>query len=399
MRSSAALWPYTRPMHWYFTSESVTEGHPDKVADRISDSVVDLVLGLDPEGRVACETLVTPEKVIVAGEIGSEADIDDASIEQVARDAIAAAGYDDTSASFSEKVPIEVLVGPQSSDIADGVGVSWEWRHGSRDPFDKVGAGDQGIMFGYASNETDELMPAPILYAHRLARRLADVRKTGTLPYLRPDGKTQVTMEYHNGRPIGVKRLLISAHHAPDISPKEMEQDLWDYVVEPVVKPQLRAGDVEFLVNPSGRFVSGGPEADTGLTGRKIIVDTYGGAAHHGGGCFSGKDATKVDRSGAYAARHAAKSIVAAGLADRCELQISYAIGRARPFSIRIEAFGTEHVPLDELEEAVLSHDFRPEAIMERFDLRRPIYTPTSAYGHFGRPEFPWEIVDGGSAV
>ncbi len=385
-------------MHWYFTSESVTEGHPDKVADRISDSVVDLVLGLDPRGRVACETLVTPDRVFVAGEIGTSADVDSTAIEAVARSAIAAAGYDDPSASFSDNVPIEVLIGPQSQDIAGGVAESWEWRHGSRDPLDKVGAGDQGIMFGYASNETDELMPAPILYAHRLARRLAEVRKTGKLAYLRPDGKTQVTMEYHDGRPIGVKRLLISAQHAPDVSLEEMEQDLWNLVVDPIVEPHLRAGDVEFLVNPSGRFVSGGPEADTGLTGRKIIVDTYGGAAHHGGGCFSGKDATKVDRSGAYAARHAAKAVVAAGLADRCELQISYAIGRARPFSIRIETFGTEHAPFEEIEKAVLRHDFRPEAIMERFDLRRPIYTPTSAYGHFGRPEFPWEELDGGSA-
>ncbi|NOY56121.1 MAG: methionine adenosyltransferase [Actinobacteria bacterium] len=378
---------------WFFTSESVTEGHPDKVADRISDSILDEVIRQDPAGRVACETLVTRGRVLVAGEIGSNAQID---VDRTTRGAIAASGYDNSAAVFSAQTcQIDNLIGVQSPDIAGGVDVSLEWRNGSTDPMDRLGAGDQGIMFGYAVKETPELMPAPIEYAHRLAERLAAVRKDGTLDYLGPDGKTQVTVEYEGRTPVAVHRVLISTQHKPGFSQERLKDELAEVVVGPALDPALIDGEFELLVNPSGRFEVGGPEADTGLTGRKIIVDTYGGAARHGGGCFSGKDPTKVDRSAAYAARHAAKNVVAAGLAEECEVQLSYAIGRARPFSIRVETFGTEHIDPVVLDELVRERfDFRPEAIIERFGLRRPIYTATSAYGHFGREGFPWEMTD-----
>ncbi|GBD85683.1 S-adenosylmethionine synthase [bacterium BMS3Abin02] len=378
---------------WFFTSESVTEGHPDKVADRISDAILDEVLRQDPVGRVACETLVTRGRVLVAGEIGSSARID---VDRTARGAIAASGYDDSAAEFSAQTcRIDNLIGVQSPDIAGGVDVSLEWRNGSTDPMDRLGAGDQGIMFGYAVDETPELMPAPIEYAHRLAERLAAVRKNGTLEYLGPDGKTQVTVEYEGRKPVAVHRVLISAQHKPGVSQERLKDELTEAVVRPALDGSLNTGEFELLVNPSGRFEVGGPEADTGLTGRKIIVDTYGGAARHGGGSFSGKDPTKVDRSAAYAARYAAKNVVAAGLAEECEVQLSYAIGRARPFSIRVETFGTERIDPVALDELVRERfDFRPEAIIERFGLRRPIYTATSAYGHFGREGFPWEATD-----
>jgi S-adenosylmethionine synthetase len=378
---------------WFFTSESVTEGHPDKIADRISDGILDAVLEKDPDGRVACETLVTRGKVLVAGEIGSTASID---VDEVARIAIASAGYDGASGGFSaDACEVVDLIGKQSPDIAGGVAESLEWRNGSRDPLDRLGAGDQGIMFGYAVRETPELMPAPIDYAHRLARRLATVRKDGTLGYLGPDGKTQVTVEYEDRTPTAVTRVLISTMHKPGVELDRLTADLTTWVIDPVVGSLMTADGLEILVNPSGKFEVGGPEADTGLTGRKIIVDTYGGSARHGGGCFSGKDPTKVDRSAAYAARHAAKNVVAAGLADECEVQLSYAIGRARPFSVRVETFGTERTDPIRIGEVVRDRfDFRPEAIIRRFDLRRPIYSTTSTYGHFGRVGFPWEATD-----
>ena len=376
---------------WFFTSESVTEGHPDKVADRISDGILDAVLAQDPYGRVACETLVTRGRVLVAGEIGSDATLD---VDGIARGAIAAVGYDHANGFSAATCSVEDLIGKQSPEIAGGVVDSLEARRGSTDPLDHLGAGDQGIMFGYAVRETPQLMPAPIDYAHKLARRLAFVRKEGILDYLGPDGKTQVTLEYEDRTPVAVRRILISSMHKPGIDQDRMRRDLTEAVITPVIEGLEHEG-VEILVNPSGGFEVGGPEADTGLTGRKIIVDTYGGTARHGGGSFSGKDPTKVDRSAAYAARHAAKNIVAAGLADECEVQLSYAIGRATPFSVRIETFDTEQIDPVRLNEiARETFDFRPEAIIRRLDLRRPIYTPTSAYGHFGRAEFPWEQTD-----
>lgn len=376
---------------WYFTSESVTEGHPDKIADRISDAVLDAVLTEDPLGRVACEVLLTNNIVIVAGEITTSATID---IEAAVRQAIRDIGYDDPTAFFSaETCAVEVIVKRQSPDIAGGVFESLEARKGSLDPMDLLGAGDQGIMFGYAVDETPERMPLSIQLAHRLAEQLAVVRKDGTLGYLGPDGKTQVTVRYEGTNPIGVHRVLISTQHAEEIDLATLDGDLRKYVLDAVLpEPQE---DIEFIVNPSGRFVVGGPVGDTGLTGRKVIVDTYGGAARHGGGCFSGKDPTKVDRSAAYAARHAARNLVAAGLASRCELQLSYAIGRAEPFSIHLETFGTETVPVSRLDALIAeSFDFRPLAIINRLGLQEPIYQQTSAYGHFGRPQFPWEAED-----
>lgn len=377
--------------HWYFTSESVTEGHPDKIADRISDAVLDAVLTEDPRGRVACEVLLTNNIVIVAGEITTSATID---IEAAVRQAIRDIGYDDPTAFFSAATcAVEVIVKRQSPDIAGGVFESLETRNGSLDPMDLLGAGDQGIMFGYAVDETPERMPLSIQLAHRLAERLAVVRKDGTLGYLGPDGKTQVTVHYEGTKPIGVHRVLISTQHAEEIDLATLDGDLRKYVLDAVIPDPQE--DIEFIVNPSGRFVVGGPVGDTGLTGRKVIVDTYGGAARHGGGCFSGKDPTKVDRSAAYAARHAARNVVAAGLASRCELQLSYAIGRAEPFSIHLETFGTETVPVSRLDALIAeSFDFRPLAIINRYGLQKPIYQQTSAYGHFGRPQFPWEAED-----
>ncbi|MGZ8756309.1 MAG: methionine adenosyltransferase [Acidimicrobiia bacterium] len=377
--------------NWYFTSESVTEGHPDKIADRISDGVLDAVLSQDPAGRVACEVLVTNDIVVVAGEITTSATID---IEAAVRQAIREIGYTDPTELFAaDTCIVKVIVKQQSPDIAGGVFESFETRNGSVDPLDGLGAGDQGIMFGYAVDETPERMPLSIQLAHRLAERLALVRKDGTLGYLGPDGKTQVTVQYEGTRPIGMHRVLISTQHAAAVDQATLYADLQKHVLDPVLPGPHDHFD--FIVNPSGRFVVGGPVGDTGLTGRKVIVDTYGGAARHGGGCFSGKDPTKVDRSAAYAARHAARNLVAAGLAARCELQLSYAIGRAEPFSIHLETFGTETVPVDRLEELIADHfDFRPLAIINRFALQQPIYQETSAYGHFGRPQFSWEAED-----
>ncbi len=382
--------PGVRPS--YFTSESVTEGHPDKVADRISDAVLDAVLERDPFGRVACEVLVTGGLVVIAGEISSEFSPD---LESVARRVIADVGYTDERLGFSaDGCRVQIEVQQQSPDIAGGVDRALEVRGGSDDQYDQLGAGDQGIMFGFASNETEDLMPMPIQLAHRMAERLAEVRRAGTLDYLRPDGKTQVSVEYLDDRPVRVSRLLISTQHSPDVSLQTMESDLWKHVVD-VIPADLIDGNTDLMVNPSGRFELGGPAADTGMTGRKIVVDTYGGFARHGGGAFSGKDPTKVDRSASYAARFAAKNIVAAGLADKIELQIAYAIGRAKPFSILVDTFGTGRIPNHELEHLIAeTFDFRPAAIIDHLGLRSAIYEPTSTYGHFGRPQFSWEQMD-----
>ncbi len=378
----------------FFTSESVTEGHPDKVADRISDSILDAILREDPMARVACETMVASAKVIVAGETTNSAGLTHDDLEEVVRAALREIGY--TNPPFrpdvdfhADTVPVEVLLNPQSKDIAAGV-----MKEGEGDPLSSLGAGDQGLMFGYAIRETDQLMPAPIQLAHRLAERLAEVRRNGVLGYLRPDGKTQVTVEYEGSRPVHVSRVLISAHHAPEASRDQMERDLWTEVVM-AIGAELIDDRTDLLVNPTGNFVIGGPLGDAGLTGRKIIVDTYGGYARHGGGAFSGKDPTKVDRSAAYYARYAAKNVVAAGLAERCEIQVAYAIGKAEPFSVDLETFGTEAIDRNELADLVEGYfDFRPAAILKQLDLRRPIYAATSAYGHFGRPDFPWESTD-----
>lgn len=380
------------PRRSYFSSESVTEGHPDKICDAVSDGILDAVLTQDPMARVACETLVTKGRVTIAGEITAIAEIDAVAI---ARGVIADIGYDGFDPDFAaDTVEIENLLHSQSPDIADGVSQSLEARKGSTDSYDELGAGDQGIMFGYACDETPSLMPLPIQLAHRLAERLAGVRKDGTLDYLRPDGKTQVSVAYDGHSPVGVQTLLISTHHAEGVRDEQIRSDLSDHVARPVVEKYGSYEGVELLVNPAGRFVVGGPTADTGLTGRKVIVDTYGGYARHGGGAFSGKDVTKVDRSAAYAARHAAKQVVAAGLATRCEVQLAYAIGQAAPFSVFVETFGTEQVDPVKLSNLLsVFFDFRPKAIIDRLNLRRPIYRPTSAYGHFGRDQFPWESV------
>ena len=385
----------------FFTSESVTEGHPDKVADRISDSILDAILELDPQARVACETMVASCKVILAGEIGYSPELAEdrylfqADLEKVVRAALADIGYTYRDVAFhADTVPIEVLLNRQSPDIAAGVSESLEARGGSVDPLDQTGAGDQGLMFGYANRETDELMPAPIQLAHRLAERLAEVRRAGVLEYLRPDGKTQVTVRYDGNVAVHVPRVLISSHHAAEVSTQQMKADLCTQVLEGIGH-ELIDEDTELIVNPSGRFEVGGPEGDAGLTGRKIIVDTYGGYARHGGGAFSGKDPTKVDRSAAYFARYVAKNVVAAGLADRCELQVAYAIGQARPFSVDLETFRTAQVDPQKLAALVEERfDFRPAAILETLGLRSPIYAQTAAYGHFGRPGFPWESTE-----
>ena len=383
----------------FFTSESVTEGHPDKVADRISDSILDAILREDPMARVACETMVASAKVIVAGETTNSAGLTHDDLEEVVRAALREIGY--TSPAFrpdvdfhADTVPVEVLLNPQSPDIAAGVSEALEVRTGSRDPLDRLGAGDQGLMFGYAVRETEELMPAPIQLAHRLAERLAEVRRNGVLGYLRPDGKTQVSVAYEGSRAVRVHRVLISAHHPEGVSLEQLSHDLRVEVLEGIGHEMIDQ-ETEFVVNPSGGFVVGGPEGDAGLTGRKIIVDTYGGYARHGGGAFSGKDPTKVDRSAAYYARYAAKNVVAAGLAERCEIQVAYAIGKAEPFSVDLETFGTEAIDHGKLANLVKNYfDYRPAAILKQLDLRRPIYAATSAYGHFGRPDFPWESTD-----
>jgi S-adenosylmethionine synthetase len=395
-----------------FTSESVTEGHPDKMADQISDSVLDAVLADDPEGRVACETLITTGLVVVAGEITTECYVD---IPSLVRHRIREIGYTRAKFGFdAETCGVVVAIDEQSPDIAQGVNASYEKQHGDSDPLDRVGAGDQGMMFGYASRETDELMPLPIMLAHRLARRLAEVRKADVLPYLRPDGKTQVTVRYEHDehgrqRPVEIERVLISTQHRDGLDVDTLlKPDLIEHVIEPILPKDLYdqrrlEHDRDFVYcNPTGKFVIGGPMGDSGLTGRKIIVDTYGGAAPHGGGAFSGKDPTKVDRSAAYAARWVAKNVVAAGLADRCQIQVAYAIGVAHPLSVLIDTFGTEAIPVPKIEELVREHfDLRPAAILRDLDLRRPIYAKTAAYGHFGREDgdFTWERIDRADAL
>src|SRR4051794_2106583 len=383
---------------WTFTSESVTEGHPDKMADQISDAVLDAILTEDPMGRVACETLLTTGLVVVAGEITTSAYIE---IPRLVRDVIVGIGYDRSSFGFDgQTCGVTVSLDAQSSDIAQGVDTAMEVRTGKsgEDILNGQGAGDQGMMFGYACDETADLMPLPIWLAHRLAQRLAQVRKAGVLPYLRPDGKTQVTFEYEDGRPVRLKTVLISTQHGPDIDLETLlKPDLRDHVIAPLVPAQFADDDYEILANPTGRFELGGPHADTRLTGRKIIVDTYGGAARHGGGAFSGKDPSKVDRSAAYASRWVAKHVVASGAASRCEIQVAYAIGVARPVSVMVEAFGTESVDPAKIEQAVKDvFDLRPAAIIRDLDLRRPIYQRTAAYGHFGHSdkEFTWEVTN-----
>ncbi len=382
-----------------FTSESVTEGHPDKIADQISDGVLDAVLRDDPLGRVACETLVNTGLVVVSGEITTQTYVD---IQDIARSTIEKIGYTDANFGFDYKTcAVLNTIDKQSPDIAQGVDAAFEQRSGSSDDdeLDVAGAGDQGMMFGYASNETPELMPVPIALAHRLAKRLSEVRKDGTLDYLRPDGKTQVSVRYVDGRPVAVEKLLISSQHAEGAESR-IRADLWENVVKQVLPEDLYdAGELErsFLVNPTGRFVIGGPMGDCGLTGRKIIVDTYGGMARHGGGAFSGKDPSKVDRSAAYAARYVAKNVVAAGLADRAEVQVAYAIGVARPVSVMVETFGTEKIGRARILELIGQHfDLRPGAFRDYLKLHRPIYQKTAAYGHFGRddPDFTWENTD-----
>jgi S-adenosylmethionine synthetase len=390
-----------------FSSESVTEGHPDKVADQISDSVLDAVLGDDVNARVACETLITTGLVVVAGEMTTETWVD---VRDIVRQRIAAIGYTRAKYGFdAETCGVIVAIDEQSPDIAQGVDESYEAQHGDTDPLDLIGAGDQGMMFGYATRETDELMPLPIMLAHRITKRLSDVRKAEVLPYLRPDGKAQVTIRYEvdehgRQRPVEVERILISTQHRDGLDPQSLiKPDLIDHVLRPILPHDLYdekrlEHDRDFVyVNPTGKFVIGGPMGDTGLTGRKIIVDTYGGAAPHGGGAFSGKDPTKVDRSAAYAARYVAKNVVAAGLADRCQLQVAYAIGVAHPMSVLVDCFGTEKVPLATIERVIEEHfDLRPGAILRDLDLRRPIYAKTAAYGHFGRDDkdFTWERTD-----
>jgi S-adenosylmethionine synthetase len=396
-----------------FTSESVTEGHPDKIADQISDAVLDAVLTDDPAGRVACETLITTGLVVVAGEITTETYVD---IPRLVRKTVADIGYTRAKYGFdAETCGVIVALDEQSPDIAQGVDESYEVQHGDDDPLDRVGAGDQGMMFGYASDETDELMPLPIMLAHRITKRLSEVRKADVLPYLRPDGKSQVTVRYEvdaHGiqRPVEIENVVISTQHRDGLDADTLiKPDLVEHVLHPILPRSLydeqRLEDKDFVfVNPTGKFVIGGPMGDAGLTGRKIIVDTYGGAAPHGGGAFSGKDPTKVDRSAAYAARYVAKNVVAAGLASRCQIQVAYAIGVAHPMSVLVETFGTEAegLTVERIEELVEEHfDLRPAAILRDLDLRRPIYRKTAAYGHFGREDkdFTWERTDRADAL
>jgi len=387
---------------YQITSESVTEGHPDKISDQISDAILDAILAQDPRGRVAVETLVATGLILIAGQVSTNSYVD---IPHVARSTVRDIGYTRAKYGFDfETCAVLTAIDEQSPDIALGVNRSLEVKMGEEveDEELSLGAGDQGMMYGYACNETPELMPFPIVLAHRLAFRLAEVRKKGILPYLRPDGKTQVTVDYVDDKPVRVDNIVISAQHHPDISLDTLREDIWREVIDPVVPRSYRDNGTQVLVNPTGRFVIGGPQGDTGLTGRKIIVDTYGGISKHGGGCFSGKDPTKVDRSGSYAARHVAKNVVAAGLADKCEFQLAYAIGVARPVSMNIDTKGTGKIPDNEILHLVKEvFDLRPGAIIKNLGLRRPIYKKTAVYGHFGRndPDFSWEKTDKASIL
>ncbi|NDI25203.1 MAG: methionine adenosyltransferase [Actinobacteria bacterium] len=386
-----------------FTSESVTEGHPDKIADQISDAILDSLLSQDSKSRVAVETLITTGQVHVAGEVTTNGYAD---VMNIVRDTVLEIGYDSSDKGFDgNSCGVSISIGQQSQDIAQGVNDAFESRvSSSSDPLDLQGAGDQGLMFGYASNDTPELMPLPISLAHKLAQQLTKVRKDGTLPYLRPDGKTQVTIEYQGDKPVALNTVVISSQHAPDVDlEKKLAPEVKKYVIDPIIKDlAMDTSSVRLLINPTGRFVIGGPMGDAGLTGRKIIVDTYGGMARHGGGAFSGKDPSKVDRSAAYAMRWVAKNVVAAGLADRCEVQVAYAIGKAQPVGLFVETFGTEKFDLSKISDAVKEvFDLRPAAIIRDLNLLRPIYGKTAAYGHFGRelPDFTWEKTDRAAAL
>ncbi len=380
-----------------FTSESVTEGHPDKICDQISDAILDAIFAKDPNARVACETSVTTGLVLVSGEITTNCYVD---IPRVVRDTIRETGYTRAKYGFdADTCAVLISIGEQSADIALGVNKALEAKTGemSDSEIEAIGAGDQGMMFGYATNETESFIPLPIDFPHRMARRMAEVRKSDFLDYLRPDGKTQVTVEYHDDKPVRVDTIVISTQHHPDVTQEQIRKDLLEHVVFPIVPVELLDENTKYYVNPTGRFVIGGPQGDAGLTGRKIIVDTYGGMARHGGGAFSGKDPTKVDRSAAYAARYVAKNVVAAGLADRCELQLAYAIGVAHPISILVETFGTGKISDEQIVELIEKNfDLRPAGIIKALDLRRPIYRQTAAYGHFGRTDLdlPWERTD-----
>ena len=380
---------------WLFTSESVTEGHPDKVCDQISDAILDAIIAKDPMARVACETTVTTGMVLVVGEITTDCYVD---IQKIVRETVEKIGYTRAKYGFDgDTCAVLTSINEQSPDIALGVDKALEQKTNSLDELDEIGAGDQGIMFGYACNETKELMPLPISLAHRLAKRLADVRKEEILDYLRPDGKTQVTIEYHDDKPVRIENILVSTQHHPDTELETIREDIMKHVIMEIVPKDMLDKDTKYYINPTGRFVVGGPMGDAGLTGRKIIVDTYGGTARHGGGAFSGKDPTKVDRSAAYAARYVAKNIVAAGLADRCEVGLSYAIGVAKPLSVYVDTFGTGKISDEEIQKLIDENfDLRPAAIIKNLDLRRPIYQDLAAYGHFGRTDLDltWEKTD-----
>ncbi|MFG6348871.1 MAG: methionine adenosyltransferase [Lachnospiraceae bacterium] len=381
-----------------FTSESVTEGHPDKICDNISDAIVDALIAQDPMSRIACETVITTDYVMVMGEITTKAQVD---YEKIARETIRETGYDSDEKGFNcDTCKVNILLDQQSADIAMGVDKALEAKENqmSDEEIEAIGAGDQGMMFGFATNETEEYMPYPISLAHKLAKKLAETRKDGTLSYLRPDGKSQVTVEYdENGKPVHIDAVVISSQHSEEVTQEQIHKDIRKYVIDPVLPAELADGKTKYFINPTGRFVIGGPNGDSGLTGRKIIVDTYGGYARHGGGAFSGKDCTKVDRSAAYAARYVAKNIVAAGLADKCEIQLSYAIGVAQPTSVMVDTFGTGRLSDEQLVGIIRDNfDLRPAGIIKMLDLRRPVYRQTAAYGHFGRNDLAlsWEKTD-----